>query len=151
MRRRYLGAALALALATALGVVALAPTAGAGTTRTYIVLYKQLAVAGDATAKIQAAGGTGSELPADRRDHRKVLERRVRRDDEEGSADPGRVRHRPVRHPGARPGPAWIRRHVGRPERDRHMGRQPVEPAVGHDPDPSTRRSRHQHGHRRAR
>ncbi len=58
MRRRYLGAALALALATALGVVALAPTAGAGTTRTYIVLYKQLAVAGDATAKIQAAGGT---------------------------------------------------------------------------------------------
>jgi len=57
MRRRYLGAALALALAT-LGVVALAPTAGAGTTRTYIVLYKQLAVAGDATAKIQAAGGT---------------------------------------------------------------------------------------------
>ena len=58
MRRRYLGAALALALATALGVVALAPTAGAGTTRTYIVLYKQLAVAGDATARIQAAGGT---------------------------------------------------------------------------------------------
>ena len=45
MRRRYLGAAMALALATALGVVALAPTAGAGTTRTYIVLYKQLAVA----------------------------------------------------------------------------------------------------------
>ena len=58
MRRRYLGAALALALATALGVVALAPTAGAGTTRTYIVLYKQLAVASDAAAKIQAAGGT---------------------------------------------------------------------------------------------
>jgi len=58
MRRRYLGAALALALATALGVVSLAPTAGAGTTRTYIVLYKQLAVAGDAAAKIQAAGGT---------------------------------------------------------------------------------------------
>jgi len=58
MRRRYLGAALALALATALGVVSLAPTAGAGTTRTYIVLYKQLAVAGDAAAKIQSAGGT---------------------------------------------------------------------------------------------
>ncbi len=58
MRRRYWGAALALALATALGVVSLAPTAGAGTTRTYIVLYKQLAVAGDAAAKIQAAGGT---------------------------------------------------------------------------------------------
>jgi subtilisin family serine protease len=58
MRRRYLGAALALALATALGVVSLAPTAGAGTTRTYIVLYKQLAVAGDAAARVQAAGGT---------------------------------------------------------------------------------------------
>ena len=58
MRRRYLGAAMALALATALGVVALAPTAGAGTTRTYIVLYKQLAVAGDAAARIQSAGGT---------------------------------------------------------------------------------------------
>jgi subtilisin family serine protease len=58
MRRRYLGAALALALAAALGVVALAPTAGAGTSRTYIVLYKQLAVAGDATATIKAAGGT---------------------------------------------------------------------------------------------
>jgi subtilisin family serine protease len=53
-----LGAALALALATALGVVSLAPTAGAGTTRTYIVLYKQLAVAGDAAARVQAAGGT---------------------------------------------------------------------------------------------
>jgi subtilisin family serine protease len=38
--------------------VSLAPTAGAGTTRTYIVLYKQLAVAGDAAAKIQSAGGT---------------------------------------------------------------------------------------------
>lgn len=58
MRRRYLGAALALALATALGVVALAPTAGAGTTRTYIVLYKQHAVANDAAARIQSAGGT---------------------------------------------------------------------------------------------
>jgi len=58
MRRRYLGAAMALALATALGVVALAPTAGAGTTRTYIVLYRQLAVAGDAAARIQSAGGT---------------------------------------------------------------------------------------------
>jgi lantibiotic leader peptide-processing serine protease len=58
MRRRYLGAALALALATALGVVALAPTAGAGTTRTYVVLYKQLAVTGDAAARVQAAGGT---------------------------------------------------------------------------------------------
>jgi subtilisin family serine protease len=58
MRRRYLGAALALALATALGVVALAPTAGAGTTRTYIVLYKQDAVANDAAARIQSAGGT---------------------------------------------------------------------------------------------
>ena len=57
MRRRYLGAALALAL-SALGVVSLAPTAGAGTTRTYIVLYKQLAVTGDAAGKIQAAGGT---------------------------------------------------------------------------------------------
>jgi subtilisin family serine protease len=53
-----LGAALALALATALGVVSLAPTAGAGTTMTYIVMYKQLAVARDAAAKIQAAGGT---------------------------------------------------------------------------------------------
>jgi lantibiotic leader peptide-processing serine protease len=58
MRRRYLGAALALALATALGVVALAPSAGAGTTRTYVVLYKQLAVTGDAAARVQAAGGT---------------------------------------------------------------------------------------------
>ncbi|HEY6678772.1 MAG TPA: S8 family serine peptidase [Actinomycetota bacterium] len=58
MRRRYLGAALALALATALGVVALAPTAGAGTTRTYIVLYKQHAVANDAATRIQSAGGT---------------------------------------------------------------------------------------------
>jgi subtilisin family serine protease len=58
MRRRYLGAALALALATALGVVALAPTAGAGTTRTYIVLYKQHTVANDAAARIQSAGGT---------------------------------------------------------------------------------------------
>jgi lantibiotic leader peptide-processing serine protease len=58
MRRRYLGAAVALALATALGVVALAPTAGAGTTRTYVVLYKQLAVTGDAAARVQAAGGT---------------------------------------------------------------------------------------------
>lgn len=38
MRRRYLSAALALALAATIGVVALAPTAGAGTTRTYIVL-----------------------------------------------------------------------------------------------------------------
>src|SRR5437867_2540956 len=54
MRRRYFGAALALALSAALGVVALAPTAGAGTTRTYIVLYKQLAVAGDAAARIQS-------------------------------------------------------------------------------------------------
>ncbi len=53
-----MGAALALALATALGVVALAPTAGAGTTRTYVVLYKQLAVTGDAAARVQAAGGT---------------------------------------------------------------------------------------------
>ena len=53
-----LGAALALAVATALGVVALAPTAGAGTTRTYVVLYKQLAVTGDAAARVQAAGGT---------------------------------------------------------------------------------------------
>jgi subtilisin family serine protease len=58
MRRRYLGAALALALASAIGVVALAPTAGAGTTRTYIVLYKQLAVTSDAAARIQSAGGT---------------------------------------------------------------------------------------------
>ena len=58
MRRRYFGAALALALSAALGVVALAPTAGAGTTRTYIVLYRQLAVAGDAAARIQSAGGT---------------------------------------------------------------------------------------------
>jgi lantibiotic leader peptide-processing serine protease len=58
MRRRYLGAALALALASALGVVALAPTAGAGTTRTYIVLYQQHAVANDAAARIQSAGGT---------------------------------------------------------------------------------------------
>jgi len=58
MRRRYLGAALALALAAAIGVVALAPTAGAGTTRTYIVLYKQHAVASDAAARIQSAGGT---------------------------------------------------------------------------------------------
>ena len=56
MRRTYLGAALALALATALGVVALAPTAGAGTTRTYIVLYKQHAVANDAATRI--AGNT---------------------------------------------------------------------------------------------
>ncbi len=39
MRRRYLGVAIALALAATLGVVALAPTAGAGTTRTYVVLY----------------------------------------------------------------------------------------------------------------
>jgi subtilisin family serine protease len=53
-----LGAALALALAAAIGVVALAPTAGAGTTRTYIVLYKQHAVASDAAARIQSAGGT---------------------------------------------------------------------------------------------
>jgi subtilisin family serine protease len=58
MRRRYLGAALAVALASAIGVVALAPTAGAGTTRTYIVLYKQLAVTSDAAARIQSAGGT---------------------------------------------------------------------------------------------
>jgi subtilisin family serine protease len=53
-----LGAALALALAAAIGLVALAPTAGAGTTRTYIVLYKQHAVASDAAARIQSAGGT---------------------------------------------------------------------------------------------
>jgi subtilisin family serine protease len=53
-----LGAALALAVATALGVVALAPAAGAGTTRTYIVLYNQLAIASDAAALIQSAGGT---------------------------------------------------------------------------------------------
>jgi subtilisin family serine protease len=58
MRRRYLGAAMALALAAAIGVVALAPTAGAGTTKTYIVLYKQHAVANDAAARIQSAGGT---------------------------------------------------------------------------------------------
>jgi len=58
MRRRYLSAALALALAATIGVVALAPTAGAGTTRTYIVLYKQHAVANDAAARIQSAGGT---------------------------------------------------------------------------------------------
>lgn len=58
MRGRFLGAALALALATALGVVTLAPVAGAGTTRTYIVLYKQLAVSSDAAARIQGAGGT---------------------------------------------------------------------------------------------
>jgi subtilisin family serine protease len=49
---------LALALAATIGVVALAPTAGAGTTRTYIVLYKQHAVANDAAARIQSAGGT---------------------------------------------------------------------------------------------
>jgi subtilisin family serine protease len=58
MRRRYLSAALALALAATIGVVALAPTAGAGTTRTYIVLYKQHAVANDSAARIQNAGGT---------------------------------------------------------------------------------------------
>jgi lantibiotic leader peptide-processing serine protease len=58
MRRRYLSAALTLALAATIGVVALAPTAGAGTTRTYIVLYKQHAVANDAAARIQSAGGT---------------------------------------------------------------------------------------------
>jgi subtilisin family serine protease len=58
MRRRYLSAALALALAATIGVVALAPTAGAGTTRTYIVLYKQHAVASNAAARIQSAGGT---------------------------------------------------------------------------------------------
>ena len=58
MRRRYLSAALALALAATIGVVALAPTAGAGTTRTYIVLYKQHAVANDAAARIQSAGGS---------------------------------------------------------------------------------------------
>jgi subtilisin family serine protease len=58
MKRRYLGAALALALAATIGVVALAPTAVAGATRTYIVLYKQQAVANDAAARIQSAGGT---------------------------------------------------------------------------------------------
>ncbi len=49
---------MALALATTLGVVALAPSAGAGTTRTYVVLYKQQAVSSDAATKIQGAGGT---------------------------------------------------------------------------------------------
>jgi subtilisin family serine protease len=58
MRRRYLGAAMALAVATTLGVVALGPTAGAGTTKTYVVLYKQLAVSSGASARIQGAGGT---------------------------------------------------------------------------------------------
>ena len=58
MRGKFLGAALALALATAVGVVSLAPAAGAGTEKTYIVLYKQVAVSADATARIQSAGGT---------------------------------------------------------------------------------------------
>jgi lantibiotic leader peptide-processing serine protease len=56
--RGFLGAVLALALAVAPAVVALAPTAEAGTTRTYIVLYRQLAVANDAAARVQGAGGT---------------------------------------------------------------------------------------------
>ncbi len=58
MRAKLLGAATALALVAMLGMVSLAPAAGAGTEGTYIVLYKQLAVSSDASAKIQAAGGT---------------------------------------------------------------------------------------------
>jgi len=55
--RRLLGVAGALALAASVAFVSLAPTAGAGIERTYIVLYKQLAVSSDAAAKVQAAGG----------------------------------------------------------------------------------------------
>lgn len=58
MRRKVLGLATAAAMVAMLGVAALAPTASAGAERTYVVLYKQLAVSSDAATKIQSAGGT---------------------------------------------------------------------------------------------
>jgi lantibiotic leader peptide-processing serine protease len=58
MRRKVLGIATAVAMVAMLGVTALAPAASAGAERTYIVLYKQLAVSSDAAARIQSAGGT---------------------------------------------------------------------------------------------
>jgi subtilisin family serine protease len=51
-------ALLALALAASVALVWMAPTAGAGTTRTYIVLYKSMGVPNDSATAIQDAGGT---------------------------------------------------------------------------------------------
>jgi subtilisin family serine protease len=57
-RRVVLSAALALTLTAVVGIASSAIPAGAGTTKTYVVLYKRVAVPSGSTTQIQNAGGS---------------------------------------------------------------------------------------------